>query len=294
MYSYRAYGLGFHSELCLPELKIELGSFDVEIKREKLDALFPYPASEDGAFWSTDSDAYFYYAKVASIQVHEGREIVVDLKPGADLQIFRMYLLGRVFGALLHQRGLLVLHGSAVAKNGRAAAFIGRSGSGKSTASAALCAKGYTFVADDLVVIDTAGTTPVVHPSFPQIKLWPDAASYLGYSPESMPRVIPDEAKRYSNISDFSSYPVPLRQIYILEKGEPVGVELLRQKEAIIELVRYSYASGPLINGSNLRPHFSQCAQAAKEIPVCRLVRPFSLEALPQFASIVENDIKEA
>ena len=43
----------------------------------------------------------------------------------------RAYLLGTAIGALLHQRGLLPLHASAVEVNGRAVAFIAPAGHGK-------------------------------------------------------------------------------------------------------------------------------------------------------------------
>src|SRR3989454_2089338 len=50
----------------------------------------------------------------------EGREIVVEPAPGVDAGTLRLFLLGPVRAVLLHQRGFLVLHASAVVLDGGA------------------------------------------------------------------------------------------------------------------------------------------------------------------------------
>src|SRR5436853_233172 len=82
-------------------------------------------------------------------------------------------------GLPLPQRGHFVLHASSVAIDGKAAAFAGPSGRGKSTLVAALASAGHPLIADDMSVIDTSGAAPVVQPGFPRVKLWPDSASAL-------------------------------------------------------------------------------------------------------------------
>lgn len=291
---YFAYGTGISSSLDLPELFAKKGKADIEVKLGKIDEI-SYPLKGSSKFWATDLEAFFSFPGIGSFLVHHGREIVIEPDPAADERLIRLYLLGRAFGALLHQRGLLVLHGSAVAIDGGTVAFLGSSGSGKSTVAASLNAKGYPIVSDDLVVIDASGTVPIVYPAFPQLKLWPDVAEHLGYNVDAMPYISPRETKRAAiESSNFSIDPIPLRRIYLLDEGDSIRIRRLEQQEAMIELVRYSYAFRSLNFGANLSSHFLQCSRVAKEIPISRVARPLDLTFLHKFAQAVEDDTVKA
>ncbi|NEX18412.1 MAG: hypothetical protein C1943_17865 [Halochromatium sp.] len=92
----------------------------------------------------------FLIKDVARYRVQDGREILVDPLPDADPGDVRLWLLGTALGALLHQRGLLPLHVSALALSGGAYAFCGDSGAGKSTLAAALHRRGLALLTDDV------------------------------------------------------------------------------------------------------------------------------------------------
>ena len=102
----------------------------------------------------------------------------------------RLFLLGSVMGALLHQRGWLPLHGSAIRlPDGTAAIFMGPSGVGKSTLAAAFRRRGYAVAADDVSLIFTgADGSPLLQPAYPELKLWAEAAAKIG---EDTGRVTP-------------------------------------------------------------------------------------------------------
>ena len=72
-------------------------------------------------------------------------------------QDLRTFLLGSAMGALLIQRGMLVLHGHALARDGQAIVCLGHSGAGKSTLAYALMQQGWRLLADDLVAITPDG-----------------------------------------------------------------------------------------------------------------------------------------
>ena len=69
---------------------------------------------------------------------------------------------------------LAVLHAAAIARNNAALLFIGSQGSGKSTLVASLCARGASYLADDLCPLDTSGgLVPVPAPQAIKEGSWP-------------------------------------------------------------------------------------------------------------------------
>ena len=116
---------------------------------------------------------------VARYLVGNGSRVVVARADGADPLDMAAFLMGSVFGILCHKRGVLPLHASAVEVDGRAHVNVGDSGAGKSTLAAAMGAQGYRLLADDVTVLDAAGTASVVLPELPYQKLWEDSLCAL-------------------------------------------------------------------------------------------------------------------
>ena len=56
-------------------------------------------------------------------------------------------------GAILMQRKILPLHGSAIAIDGKAYAIVGDSGAGKSTLASAFLKRGYQLLSDDVITV---------------------------------------------------------------------------------------------------------------------------------------------
>ncbi len=75
----------------------------------------------------------------------------------AKLEFAPTVLVGIGLGLLLHRRGIVCLHGSVVSLNGRTFALLGDSGTGKSTAAAALVARGGRLISDDIAALRPDG-----------------------------------------------------------------------------------------------------------------------------------------
>jgi hypothetical protein len=225
-------------------------------------------------------------------RIRRGAEVIIAPSPGADESVLRLLLLGPVLGVLLHQRDRLILHASAVAMTGAAVGFLGGSGSGKSTTAAALHARGFGLVTDDVLALDPGGPDgPVAYPGVPQLKLWPDAATAVGDDPDALPRLRPGDDKRARHaLAGFRPEPLPLWRLYVLTDAERAGIDALSPRDAVIELVRYSYTPG-LLQVLGPARHFRQCARLAAQVPVRRLRRPHSLAALAHLAAMVDEDI---
>jgi hypothetical protein len=297
MFSYFAYDLGIHSALPLPELVACEAGEDVVVRLGKVGRVPPSLDARGHGFWATAEEACHYLAHTGAFLVRRGREIVVEPASGVEERVLRLVILGPVLALLLHQRGRLVLHASAVEVDDTAVAFMGASGWGKSTSAAVMHTRGHGMVADDITVIELEQDRPMVFPGFPQLKLWPEAISSLGETPETLPRLHPLFEKRARRISRaFSQRPLPLRCIYVLAGGTALAIEPLQPQEVLRELMQHWYGSRygvELLRPVGLSPWFLQCANLANKVTVCRLTRPYSLASLPDIARLVEEHLAQ-
>ena len=79
-------------------------------------------------------------------------------------------------GALAIQRGALVLHGTALERDGEAILLLGHPAAGKSTLAWCLLQEGWHLLSSELVAVGSDG---IVQPGMHQLKLWYDAAMTL-------------------------------------------------------------------------------------------------------------------
>jgi len=292
---YFAYGLCISSELCLPELPLANRPVDVEITLGKLDRSHVSCSNDRSGFYVIGPCIYRYYKNVGAFKIDGGHNIVVDPDPEVDERILRSFLLGNIMCAMLHQRGLLALHGSAIAIDGKAVAFLGQSGSGKSSIAISFMKKGCTGMADDLVAVGVSNL-PMVFPAFPQFKLPQDVAESLGYDQKNLSCISPQESK-YAVGPDQNRFlldALPLGRIYLLEKGDTMQIERLNKQESMIELIRNSRAVDSLCAGDKLQSHFHQCAKVAEDIPMRRLIRPNDLNSFGDLIQMIEKDIRSS
>ena len=300
MYHYAAYGLAIDSELALPEFETRASPvFDIVIHRGPVER----PLSEvgpDGAFRLAQDDVLFHWEPLGGFRVRHGSEIIVDLVPDADEHMARLPLVGVVMAVALHQRGFLVLHGSAVNVGGEAIAFIGNKGHGKSTMAATLYSRGHSLLTDDVVAIDMRSDSGTfVLPGCPQFKLWPDsAAATLGDNPEHLPCLARGYEKRARAArARFTSQPVQLRSICTLSIGPEPLLQPLPAQQALLHLMAHTYVARfkrGLLHGVAATRHLQQCSRLLEQVRIFDLQRPASLEQLTAVARVVEERMPEA
>jgi len=294
VFRYVAYGLGIHSAVELPELTPASTEPDVVIQPGHVANVPSDPASGDGPLRASADEASVHWPEAGTFLLRRGREITFDPRPGVSSGLLRLYLLGPVLGLLLHQRGLFVLHASAVALDGGVVAFLGHSGRGKSTTAAMLHARGGAVVADDAVAVDLAAPGgPAALPGFPQLKLLPDAVTALGEDPASLPRVHPEDEKRARRVSAIVTTPQPLRRLYVLTDAESLDLEPLHGHAAVFEVLQHSFVA-PALEQLGSSRFLAECTRLADAVPVRRLRRPRSLAGLERLAALVEADAADA
>jgi hypothetical protein len=244
-----------------------------------------------GRFSPAPQEDYLFWQEVGTFLIRGGRDIIVDPSPGLDEKMLRLFVLGPVLAILLHQRGHLLLHASAVAVADGAVLFLGDTGWGKSTMAAALYARGHSLVTDDVAVLGTDERCPMLFPGFPQLKLWPEALVSLGDDPDNLPRCNPHFEKRARPVARrFVPNPIPIKRIYVLDKGNTPEILPLRPQKALGELVRHTY--GALDVGSP--SHFLRCTGIVNQVDMRSLSRQKSLLQLPSLARLIEDDLTQS
>jgi hypothetical protein len=287
MYSYTAFNLGIYSEIPIPEL------IPADLPPDVILRLGPLADSSQ----NHDHQGSCFKGKIEGIGtflIQNGQEIIIDPLPNVDLALLRTVLLGPVLCVLLRQRGLLVLHASSVAIQGFAIAFLAASGWGKSTLAEAFYSKGYSILTDDVMALQMSQDIPLVLPSLPQIKLWPESAIFAGHTLETLPHIYQQTEKRSHRLRQgFLHTPLPLKRLYVLADGPHHAITLLSRQQAFVELVRHSRAITLLNSPDFQTSHLQNCTNLIQQISICRLQRFRSLDVLSDLVSLVESDIAE-
>src|SRR5215472_4930531 len=176
----------FGLQACQNEVEVD---FDVAFRCTHIPEQIGSAVAKSGTY--NGREVLFDIPAVARFLLRAGREILIDLAPSADDDEVRAYLLGVVFGALCHQRGITPLHASAIDVVDGCATFVGDSGAGKSTLVAALARRGHPVITDDVCFLQTGpdGDTQV-WPGISRIRLWEDAKAALGFDGPDVEREI--------------------------------------------------------------------------------------------------------
>lgn len=300
MHLYRAYGLTIASEIALPELvRADFDTAAITIRRRRIDRAIS--AATPVVFEIAPRAAYLAWREVGAFFIEHGKTILADFRPGIPDDLARLPLLGAVMAVLLHQRGFLVLHGSAVAITGQAAIFLGNKGAGKSTMAAALLALGHPLIADDVVAVDcTSDGGPKLVPGYPQLKLSEAAASVvLKDQGDALPRIHQWSEKRCRQVGEgrFVNSPVHPARVYALAKGEAHRSIPAKPQEALTTLLQHSYVArfgSHVLQGRAAGVHLRQCVALANRARVGRLEVPRTLDDLERVAHLIEADLSWA
>ena len=230
-------------------------------------------------------------------RVTRGDRVEIEPSPNADRAVVAQVVLDQALPILLHQRGVLVLHASAVAVGESVVAFTGPSGAGKSTTAAVLCQYGSSPISDDVVAIhfDRAGQ-PVVFPGTPFVDLWPDSTAYLaGKGPRAdaaWETPLRQWKRRWSPeaqaTADFG--PLPLRALYVLQDDTRSEIRRMSELESLSRLLEQSLAARVLVGPGAVEQHVRAWAALQRVVPARALCRRRRLDALDEIADLVLQD----
>ena len=203
-------------------------------------------------------------------------------------------------GALAIQRGALVLHGTALERDGEAILLLGHPAAGKSTLAWCLIQEGWRLLSSELVAIGSDG---VVQPGMHQLKLWHDAAMALELNWAQLPPVRKG-LKRYALLTEELTcmpQPTPLRLIYALNRakedsGKEHETKAEDEKEKISLKASHNFSqTTALMRLRNQAFHarmyrgmdaeaqlFIQAAELARTVPLHALVVPDGIKTMAE------------
>lgn len=238
-----------------------------------------------------DDEATICWPRVGTASIRRGRVLELRPDPRADRQALSLLVTGPMLATVLHQRGLLVLHGSCVADSGGSLCFIGRSGAGKSTLATAFLRQGKALLSDGMTVLgrDDHGR-PVALRGPPQVRLWPDAAASLGWDVTKLARVAPEHDKfMVPQPGSGASVTTHLTHIFAIEAGDPVASERLQGSSALLTLLRNHYFSSYVSHLSSEHV-LRRCAELVPHVPVSSLRRGSTLQDVTGVLNLIESE----
>lgn len=223
-------------------------------------------------------------------------EVTVHPVVGADPGIAVVLATGAVLAYLLVRRGHVVLHGSAVATDEGALAFVAPSGGGKSTMATLLCADGAGLITDDVLRLDLDGPhapAPSVRAGATGLRLRKGADTLVGLFGDGEPaqHVSADQRQVLTPAGDVPDA-LPLLAIVVPfpEHGlDALAVERLDPKDALFDLLSFPRLLG-WRDPAYLARHLGEVAALVARVPVVRARVPWG----PPFSPRIAPDLRAA
>lgn len=303
MYHYRLFGRRIASEIALGDFASRrLGPPDLVVGRPaELDAdadLSWYHTIRDSRRTRNISFArgqhsflVRFHGAMDFVISSDGRNIVPVARKRIPDELVRTLCLSQVLPLALSLRGVPTLHASAVAIRGRAVAFLGDDGQGKSTLAAAFARAGDPVLTDDALALTVRRGRLVAIPSFPEIGIFRDVASRFFRTPSSP---LHRQKARIPLRGIFCRTALPLGVIYKLsprEGGSRDSCEIrrLRGRKAWFTLLRHAFRLD-LGSQDKLKEEASFFSRVAARVPVKTLRLARGLKRLPAILRQVRDD----
>lgn len=280
-FRYRLYGTTVASAVELPGVPQDVATghpAEAEIRWGTVPRELPHARVATPYFQAVGDTLLLDIAGTARYAVARGQSITIETYPDAAMERVRLFLLGSALGALMYQRGHLLLHGSAVDTPHGAMIFVGPQGEGKSTLAAHLHRRGYPLLCDDVCAVlqDAAGGYQII-PSLPQLRLCTDALERLAQM-DTQARSADFEVDKFV----VSLHQAPVRQtrrpgaIHLLSShaGASISLEPLRGFARLHALVSNLYRP-EYLPGLDSQAAVMQLANgAAGAVPFVQVRRP--------------------
>lgn len=298
-YTYKLYGLAIWSQIEMPELMLieDISLLDgldrVEVRTGDVPENLKGSQSFEDWFHYKEGVCMYRFEDGGRFLVEGGHTITVQRYEGIKDIDMRAFLFGSVFGTLVHQRGLLPLHVSAVFSPSGVIAFTGDSGAGKSTIASVIHERtGWPIVCDDVAVLRPEETDPMLHCGILRLKLLKDAVGLIKKDTDALKKDGENKFQKFHLIEPemFVLNSVPLHALIQLERGEACKLTKLSGAKSF-ECVTNSIYRPYLVPMFGDRDQtIGKCAFLANAIQTCELQRPWSVQGIEDSVKLLQAE----
>lgn len=288
---YRAYGLLFSSDIPIAHF-METESIeepDVYIKHGEIFGNgYTPPASI--RIETSPGSLLLRGAKSATILVTGGNSITIEPLPGGDPATIQQMMLGWAFAGLFHQRAMLPLHGSTLCKGDNCFVFCAPSGGGKSTLISSFLKRGFSFLDDNVALVDFQDRMTFIASGSPELRLWEDSMHTLEFEHKVVGRIRPDMDKTSIIArSNFRSEKARLRKIFILKRDAASTVSFVNVTGAAkFQALMENVFCIKFINDAEFSPGiFHHVHKLAEGVPVTDIMLPGRLPPPDELCDII-------
>lgn len=224
-----------------------------------------------------------------------GNEVEYAPEEDATSESIELYLNGSVYGAILHQRNILPLHGSSFIWKDQGILLCGESGAGKSSLTAAFCLNDAEFLTDDVTPLEIHDDTPEIIPLSDKIKLWDDSLQQLQQDHKSLNAIYPGQLKYYFPMMNGMQNKYPLHRVYIIDVVEegPVKIDRIGGTDRFVslrnEIYRWEYLTA--MPDTELK-YVTKLLAISRKVQVYRVLRPENVP-IEAMAGILKSHIKK-
>lgn len=224
-----------------------------------------------------DGGSLLRYWRVCDFAIDRSlQHATVRIMRGADVGLGAILVEGALPAMVLLLRGEGVLHASAVEIDGRAVAFVGRSGMGKSTLAALICRHGGRLVTDDVLRYEVVAGRVLGFAGTGEMRLRPASRSLAHqYSRRWRRQTSDGRTAVRPDLTELEKLPVDALVLPRLRQDvDRVSSRRLRGAEALLTLLRFPRFPGLLDPGVSAR-QMARLAELADAVPVTLLDVPW-------------------
>ena len=257
---------------------------------------------DDGTVWTefyrAGADYLLRFPGLADFEVSaDGTEVVAHPAEDADEATVEHLYINQLVPLAMSRQGRPAFHASVVTVPGGAVAFLGKTGSGKSTMAASFALGESAFLTDDALLVEEVEGGCRVLPSHASLRLWEDSVAALvgpkiahagPVSYSSKARLLAGEGLAYNDTAQ------PLLAAFVLE---PPGADSV-QIRTLAGLDRYMAWLGnsfllDIEDPALLARHFEWTHRISGAVPTFALGYPRDYAVLPDVRRVVRQHVSE-